>query len=105
MPKRKYLVVARNTQTSEHGLQTSKGHIPFHKKTAKMLDDPGLASEIDTEYGLKGTGDVWVERDERMENAVNYHDGVQTGHAIHNFFFGPTRQYADAWERIFGKKE
>jgi hypothetical protein len=94
------MVVARNTRTSEHGLETSKGNVPFHGKTAKMIDDPGLASEIDTQYGLKGTGDVWVERDERLENYVNYHsDGASTS------FFGPTRAFSEAWERIFGEKK
>jgi hypothetical protein len=97
MPKRKYLVVARNTKTSEFGLETSQGNIPFHKKTARIVEDPGLASEIDTEYGIHGTGDVWVERDEMLENKSQYHPDN-----VHKYFFGATRLFREGWERIFG---
>jgi hypothetical protein len=97
VPKKKYLVVARNERTSQYGLETSKGNLPFHSKTARIVEDPNLASEIDTEYGLKGSGDVWVERDEMLENNSAYHpDGV------HRYFFGPTRKFVEGWERIFG---
>ena len=96
--KRKYLVVSRNPKTSENGLMTSKGVIPFHGKTAKIIEDPGLASEIDTQYGLKGTGDVWMERDDRLEHEMSYHSRDR----VHNFFFGPTKAFREGWERIFG---
>ncbi len=98
MPKKKHMIVARNTKTSEHGLMTSKGKIPFNMKTAKIIDDDSLANEIDSEYGLKGTGDVWVARDERLENQVNYHPDD-----THKFFFGSSKKYAQEWERIFKK--
>ena len=99
MPPRKYMVVARNERTSSDGLMTSKGNIPFNGKTAKLITDPGLASEIDTQYGLKGTGDVWMERDERAENVLAYHPD-----SIHRYFFGATRAFREGWERIFGKE-
>jgi hypothetical protein len=106
MPKKKFLVVSRNTKTSENGLMTGKGLVPFHNKTARMIDDEGLANEIDTHYGIHGTGDVWVERDPHYESTSNYHDGIspELGHGVHKFFFGPTKAYSEAWERIFGKE-
>ena len=96
MTKKKFLVVARNEQTSRDGLVTGKGVVPFHSKTARIVEDEALAKEIDTQYGLKGTGDVWVERDEMLENNIAYHDGV------HNFHFGSTRSFREGWERVFG---
>jgi hypothetical protein len=98
MPKKKHLVVARNERTSKFGLQTSKGNVPFHMKTAKIIEDDGLASEIDTQYGLKGTGDVWVARDERLENQSAYHPD-----SVHKYFFGSSSAFRIGWERIFGK--
>lgn len=70
--------------------------------TAKTIDDPALASDIDKVYGLKGSGDVWVAQDERTENVVNYHpDGV------HTYFFGSltSKRYRDNYDAIFGKKD
>jgi hypothetical protein len=101
MAKKKFLVVARNTKTSEQGLMTSKGNVPFHSKTAKIIEDPGLANEIDTEYGLKGKGDVWVERDDMLEHHSNYH----SSNKVHNYFFGSNKAYREAWDDIFGGKD
>ena len=92
------MVVARNTRTSENGLVTGKGNVDFHGKTAKIIEDPGLATEIDTQYGLKGTGDVWVARDEMYENKANYHDSSLQ--STHNYFFGPSKSFADAWDEL-----
>jgi hypothetical protein len=106
MPPKKFLVVARNTNTSENGLMTSKGNIHFHRKTAKIISDPVLASEIDVRYGVKGTGDVWVERDQRFEHASAYHDGMDANKlntSTHHFFFGSTRSFREGWEKVFGK--
>jgi hypothetical protein len=104
--KKEYMVVARTPNASENGLKTSRGNFSFHGKSAKMIESPELAAEIDARYGIHGSGDVWVERDPRYEHAINYHDGYDSSvnRGVHNYFFGPTKKFREGWERIFGEK-
>jgi hypothetical protein len=105
--KKEFMVCARTPNASDNGLDTSKGKFSFHHKSAKMIEDPALAAELDAKYGIHGSGDIWVERDPRYEHAVNYHDGYDSAvvKGTHNFFFGPTKAYREGWERIWGKKD
>lgn len=52
------------------------------------MDDPAIAKEIDTQHGLKGSGDVWVAQDENLEWHEK-HDGLTDGKmkGIHNYTF------------------
>lgn len=70
------------------GLKTGKRHLKFGTKTAKWIDDPAEAREIDTQYGLKGSGDVWVEQDENLEWHES-HDRATDGRnvGIHHYTF------------------
>lgn len=81
--KKAYLVMPRNTKAAEQGLKTGKGTLSFKGKTSMMVGDESLAKEIDTQHGLKGTGDVWVAQDERAESFLR--DG---GDGVHHYFFG-----------------
>lgn len=99
MAKKHYLVMARKPDVMKDGLDIDGKHINFHGKSGKMIHDDGIADAIDQKYGLKGSRDVWIDRDENSSNFLNYHDG------IHSFFFGPTRAFSDAWARIFGDKD
>jgi hypothetical protein len=103
MAKRHFIVVPRETEVINKGLDIDGKHISFHGKSAKTITDPGLAEAIEQKYGLsakgKEGGGVWTERDERTDNVINYHPEG----GIHHYFFGPTRQFAEGWERVFGK--
>ena len=96
--KRKYMVVPRNVRAAEQGLATSKGKLTFRGKTALYVSDPSLASEIDTEHGLKGKGDVFVYEDDRVERHLRDDNGT------HHYHFGATRPYSAGWDRVFGRK-
>lgn len=107
MPKpKRYIVVPRDENIREKGLSTGKGKVKFGKKTAVWVDDPGQASEIDARYGLKGSGEVWVEQDENLEwhaKHDNQTDGRKVG--IHHYTFGALAGAArDNYDRIFRKK-
>ena len=99
MKKKKYIVVPRNEMIMKTGLKTGKGVLDFKGKTMMYLNSSELAREADTQYGLKGSADVWVAQDERAEHHVNYHsDGASRS------FFGSTRAYTTGYERIFDKE-
>jgi len=86
--KKRYMVVPRSTGIQQTGIKTGKGQLTFGKKTAQWIDDPAVAKEIDTQYGMKGTGDVWVAQDENLEWHEK-HDGLTDGKmkGIHNYTF------------------
>lgn len=86
--KKRYIIVPRTERVKEDGLQTGKGNVSFKGKTATWVDDASLAKEIDTQHGLKGSGDVWVEQDENLE-WHDKHDGLTDGKmkGIHNYTF------------------
>lgn len=87
MAKKKYLVVPRTTSAMRDGLKTSKGTLNFGKKTGKIVD-ASMASEIEHEHGLKGSGDVWVHEDENYSWHLR-HDGMTDGrsYGIHHYTF------------------
>ena len=85
--KKRYIVVPRTEAAMNNGLATTKGNFSFGGKTARIVDE-SLASEIDTQHGLKGSGDVWVERDENFEWHEHHDrdtDGRKVG--IHHYTF------------------
>ena len=89
MPKKKrYMVVPRSEGIKETGIQTGKGKLTFGDKTAQWVDDEGVANEINTQHGLKGSGDVWVAQDENLEWHEK-HDGLTDGKnvGIHHYTF------------------
>ncbi len=100
MSRKSFLVMPRNTRIAQSGLNTGKGKLTFKRGQNSMtVGDEALANEIDTQYGLKGTGDVWVERDERVSSWLRDDKGT------HRYFFGsPNRLFREGWERIFGKE-
>ena len=92
MAKKRHIVMPRTTRIQKEGIVTSKGKLSFKDKTMMYVGDD-IADEIDQTQGLKGTGDVWVHEDPRLNWTERYKaDGV------HSFFFGATNRYADAWE-------
>ncbi len=109
MPKKKrYIVVPRTEYVQRTGLQTGKGKLKFGRKTAQWVDDPAIAQEIDTQHGLKGSGDVWVAQDENLEWHEK-HDGQTDGRkvGIHHYTFGAqtSRNVEEFWKRYERKKK
>lgn len=87
-------------------MQTGKGKLTFGKKTAQWVDDPAIAREIDTQHGLKGSGDVWVEQDENLEwHAANDEgtDGRNLG--THHYTFAKMGITLPPRESLIGKKK
>jgi len=82
------MVVPRTTGIQQTGITTGKGKLTFGNKTAQWVDDPAVAKEIDTQYGMKGSGDVWVAQDENLE-WHEHHDGHTDGRKldIHHYTF------------------
>jgi hypothetical protein len=111
--KKRFIVVPRTESVKETGIQTGKGKLTFGRKTAAWVDDPAIAREIDTQHGLKGSGDVWVEQDENLEwHEAN--DGETDGRklGIHKYTFAgvdmtgirTTRDNGYVWARRGGKE-
>lgn len=89
----------RTTQILEKGLKTGKGTLKFKQKKQHMIvGDESLAREIDTQHGLKGTGDVWVAEDQRGESFLR-DDGPQ-GVGVHRYFWGSSPRFSRAWEEF-----
>jgi hypothetical protein len=106
MKKKKFIVVPR-TDKGQRGLETGKGGLDFKGKSAAWVSDPAEAKEIDDRYGLKGSGDVWVEQDENLEWHAKHDettDGIHRG--IHHYTFGAMTSPAALrfWERYERKK-
>lgn len=87
MAKKRFMVVPRTQSAMMNGLDTTKGKFGFNGKTARIVDE-SLASEIDTQHGLKGSGDVWVHQDENLEWHEK-NDGLTDGRklGIHHYTF------------------
>ena len=105
MKKKRYIVVPRTENAKERGITTGKGKLTFGDKTAAWVDDPAIAREIDTQHGLKGSGDVWVEQDENLEWHENNDagtDGKNLG--IHHYTFrGVDTSHFKVWVLKRGK--
>jgi len=103
--KKRYIVVPRTEGAKERGITTGKGKLTFGDKTAAWVDDPAIAREIDTQHGLKGSGDVWVEQDENLEWHENNDagtDGKNLG--IHHYTFrGVDTSHFKVWVLKRGK--
>ena len=101
--KRRFVVKPRTPRVMKNGLSTTKGNIGFGGKTQKILTDETLAREIDTEYGVGGSGkrDVYVYEDDRLawhDEHDKQTDGINHDRGGHRYFFGPSAEFADAWD-------
>lgn len=108
MKKRRYIVVPRTINAQKKGLRIGAGNMTFGRKTARWVDDPEVAREIDKEYGVKGSGDVWVAQDENLEWHEK-HDGQTDGRkrGVHHYTFGAMTSPAaqEFWKRYEKKKK
>ena len=107
MRKKRYIVVPRSERAMLDGVRTGKRKLNFGAKTAIYVDDPAEAREIDSHYGLKGNGDVWVEQDENLEWHENNGGGTDgKNRGMHHYTFGPMRSKGaeEFWKRYERKK-
>lgn len=90
MPKKKYIVLARNKKIATQGLVTGKGKRSFGNYSALWISDPAEAREIEYQYGMKGTRDVSVTTDQQYEWSVNNDgsNGTRTDNIHHYTFQG-----------------
>ena len=95
---KKHLVMARNAEIQEKGLETSKGHLDFNGQSS-MLVEESIANEIESHQGLKGSHDVWTHEDPRYNWENRFGGG-----SGHRYFFGapPSRRYRKNYRDIFG---
>lgn len=107
MPKKKRFIVVPRTQNAMlDGISTSKGKVNFKAKGPTYVDE-SVAGEIDNQHGLKGSGDVWVEQDERLE-WHEHHDKNTDGRnrtGIHHYTFGQSDKYSEAWEEFMARRK
>lgn len=70
------------------------------------MDDPAEAAEINTTYGMKGSGDVWVEQDENLEWHA-HHDGNTDGRKVtlHHYTFAQIGTTFPDRSKLIGKKK
>jgi hypothetical protein len=105
MPKKKrYIVVPRTTGIQQTGLKTGKGTLSFKGKTAMWVDE-SVASEIDTQHGLKGSKQVWVAQDENLEWHEK-NDGQTDGRkilGIHKYTFAQMGTHLPPRDKLIGK--
>jgi len=110
--KKKFIVVPRTEKAVLDGLDTSKGKFGFGGKTARIVDQ-STANEIDSQHGLKGSGDVWVHEDENLawhEHHEAGTDGRKLG--IHHYTFSgidlshlkPRKDNGMVWVYMNGKQ-
>lgn len=114
MKKQRFIVVPRNKSTQENGIKTEKRTLNFGRQTARWIDDPAEAREINSTYGVKGSGDVWVEQDENLE-WHEHHDGNTDGRTVtlHHYTFQgvdtsklrTTRDNGYVWVMLEGGKQ
>lgn len=97
MAKKKHIVMARSEAAMKKGVKTSKGVLPFRGKSMMYVDDD-VADEIDKTDGLKGTQDVWIHEDPRLNWTERYKpDGV------HSYFFGQQKHTHWVWADVDGE--
>lgn len=102
MSNKRYMVLPRTQGIMKEGIKVNGKTRSFKGKTAMYVKDKGEADEINQTVGMKGTTEVYVHEDEKVERFVR-DDAVQ-GRGIHHYHFGYNKNYADAWERIFNKE-
>jgi hypothetical protein len=102
MPKRKFMVMKRTKRPVV--IDTGRGLRKTWRENGGKADffyvsNEAEAKEIDEVYGTKGTQDVWV-----REHGQAGHDATYKEDHVHNYFFGSSKVYSDAWQKIFGRR-
>lgn len=101
MPNKRYMVIPRTPKALKEGITVGGKHRSYKGKTAMYVKDQAEAEEIVQTVGMKGTGEVLVHEDDRVERFVR-DEGVK-GRGIHHYHWGYNSAFAQGWERIFGK--
>ena len=84
--------MARNEHVLQNGLKLGNKTIDFKGQSSVHVDDD-IVSEVEKEYGLKGSGDVWTHEDPILNHTERYKaDG------IHSYIWGASPRYSKAWD-------
>jgi len=87
MAKKKFQAI--KADTSDYlGIRHDGKEYRFRGDDTFILEDEGLARELDQTYGLKGS----------QKLAITAYDDTTTREPGHKYTFGSTSSYAKAWE-------
>jgi hypothetical protein len=87
MPKKKFQAIKADVGDYK-GIRHDGKEYRFRGDDTFIIDDEGLAREMDQTYGVKGTQKV---------SLVPYTDKT-TNEPGHRYTFGPSVQFANAWD-------
>ena len=87
MAKKKFQAIKADVGNYE-GIRHEGKEYRFGSDDTFILDDEGLARELDQTYGRKGTQKV----------AITAYDDTTTREPGHKYTFGPTARFAEAWD-------
>jgi hypothetical protein len=90
MPKKFQVIKATTKEIS--GLTVGGRPKKFQSNGTFETNDPGEAAEIDKVLGAKGTGEV----------VVTPYKETEPGHT---YTFGPSRQFANAWDAMMDRRK
>ena len=97
--KKAYVVYPRTKEVSIAGLQTKGGKKKFRGGSFLNVSENG-AAELRETYSKK---DLHIVEDDQLSRALNGEKWDITDNKVktlHNYHFGPSKQYADAWEEF-----
>ena len=97
------MVLPRTQGIMKQGVKINGKTRSFKGKTAMYVKDKAEADEINQTVGMQGSSEVYVHEDEKVSRFVR-DDGVQ-GRGLHHYHWGYNSNFAEGWERIFGKKK
>lgn len=89
MTKKKYQAVKADVGDYEGIVHDGKEY-RFRRDDSFIVDDEGLAKELDQMYGKKGT----------QKLAISPYTDHETRELGHTYTFGVTQRYASAWDEF-----
>lgn len=87
--KKKFQAIKADVGEYQGIVHDGKEH-RFRKDDTFIIEDEGLARELDSMYGKKGT----------QKLAITPYDDQETREPGHTYTFGPSRKFSTAWEEF-----
>ena len=88
MPKKKKFQAIKADVGDYKGIVHDGKEYRFRGDDTFIIGDEGLARELESMYGVKGT----------QKLAITAYDDTETREPGHIYTFGPSRRYAQAWD-------
>lgn len=89
MKKKKFQAIKADVGDYKGIRHDGKEH-RFKKDGTFIIEDEGMARELESIYGKKGT----------QKLAITEYNDHETRELGHTYTFGPSRKYSDAWEEF-----